>query len=68
MTAGQLDVAAFADRSVQCALQKDLKIPICVAALKPLLMKMKNRLAFCRKYRHWMAVDWEKGRSCIRIN
>jgi hypothetical protein len=46
------DVAALSDRSVQRALQKDLKMPSRVAALKPLLtLKMKKkRLAFCRKY------------------
>jgi transposase len=67
MSAGQLratvpDVAALSDRSVQRALQKDLKMPSRVAALKPLLaLKMKKkRLAFCRKYKHWTAADWEK--------
>jgi elongation factor P--beta-lysine ligase len=65
MTAGQLratvpDLAALSDCSVQCSLQKDLKMPSPVAALKPLLtMKRKKRLAFCRKYRNWMGVDWE---------
>ncbi len=67
MSAGQLratvpDVAVLSQRSVQRALHKDLKMPSRVAALKPLLtMKMKKkRLAFCRKYRHWTAADWEK--------
>jgi hypothetical protein len=22
--------------------------------------EMKKRLAFCRKYKHWTAADWEK--------
>jgi hypothetical protein len=65
MTASQLrttvpEVATLSDRSVQHALQKDLKMPSKMAALKPLLTdKMKRkRLAFCKKYKNWTAVYW----------
>jgi hypothetical protein len=67
MTPGQLratvpDVANLFDRSVQHALQEDVKIPSRVAALKPMsAMKMKKkRLILCRKYKHWITVYWEK--------
>jgi hypothetical protein len=58
MTAGQLratvpEVATLSDRSVQHALQKDLKMPSKMAALTPLLTdKMKRkRLAFAKNTR-----------------
>jgi transposase len=65
MTASQLratvpEAAVLSHHSVQRDLQKDLKMPSRVAALKPLLMeKMKKRLTFCQKYKHWTAADWE---------
>jgi transposase len=80
MTAGQLrqtvpELASLMDRRVQFALQKHLKMPSRVAALKPLLTeKMKRkRLAFCKQYQHWTAADWstvmyldESTFRCIR--
>lgn len=80
MTAGQLrqtvpELASLTDRRVQFALQKHLKMPSRVAALKPLLTeKMKRkRLAFCKQYQHWTAADWstvmysdESTFRCIR--
>jgi transposase len=67
MTAGQLkarvlEVAALSDRSIQRTLQKGLKMPSSVAAMKPLITnKMtKKRMAFYKKYKNWSAADWEK--------
>jgi hypothetical protein len=64
MTAGQLratvpEAGVLSDRSVQRALQKDLKMPSRIAALKLLLTEKmkKKRLAFCKKYKHWTAAD-----------
>jgi transposase len=36
-------------------------MPSRIAALKPLLTEKmkKKRLAFCKKYKHWTAADWE---------
>jgi hypothetical protein len=66
MTAGQLretvpELSDMADHTVQHALQKELKMPSRVAAMKPLLtQKMrKKRLAFCKKYKNWTSADWE---------
>jgi transposase len=67
MTAGQLretvpELSTLSDRTVQHALQKYLRMPSRVAALKPLLTeKMKRkRLAFCHTYKNWSADDWAK--------
>ncbi len=67
MNAGQLrasvpELAAISDRTVQRRLQKDLKMPSRVAAMKPLLTTQmkKKRMAFCRKYKGWTAAQWEK--------
>ncbi len=66
MTAGQLratvpEAAVLSERSVQRALQKDLKMPSRIVALKPCLMEKmkKKRLAFFKKYKHWTAADWK---------
>lgn len=47
-------------RIIQHRLQKDLKLPCRRAAHKSLLTdKMKKqRLGFCRKYKHWTSEDW----------
>jgi transposase len=65
MTAGQLreslpELAHLADRTIQHALQKHLKMPSRVAALKPLLTEKmkKRRMAFCNKYKSWTEADW----------
>jgi transposase len=67
MTAAQLktsvpELAALSDRTVQHALQKDLKMRSRVAALKPMLMSQmkKKRMRFCKKYKDWTAAEWEK--------
>ncbi len=64
MTAGQLretvpELSDMADRTVQHTLQKELKMPSRVAAMKPLLTQKKKRLAFCKKYKNWTSADWE---------
>ncbi len=65
MTADQLreslpELAHLADRTIQHALQKHLKMPSRVAALKPLLTEKmkKRRMAFCNKYKSWTEADW----------
>ncbi len=64
MTASQLretvlELSNMVDRTVQHALQKELKMPSTVAAMKPLLtQKMKKkRLAFCNKYKNWTSAE-----------
>jgi hypothetical protein len=59
MTGGQLieslpDQAYLVDCTIQHVLQKHLKMPSRMAALKPLMMeKMKKRsIAFCDKYKN----------------
>ena len=49
-------------RTIQHRLQKDLKMPCCRVAKKPLLTKamMKKRVSFCKKYMHWTMADWRK--------
>ncbi len=46
--------------TIQHRLQKDLKLPSCSAAIKPLITdKMKRKqLAFARKYKDWIAKQW----------
>jgi arsenate reductase-like glutaredoxin family protein len=65
MTAGHLreslpELAHLADHTIQHALQKHLKMPSRVAALKPLLTEKmkKRRMAFCNKYKSWKEADW----------
>jgi hypothetical protein len=51
-----------AECSVQHALPKNLEMPSCVMAMKPLMTsKMKvKRLNFAKKYAHWTPEDWVK--------
>jgi transposase len=67
LTAGEIkktipSLADKAERSVQHALQKYLKMPSRVMALKPLLTSkmMVKRLNFAKKYAHWTPEDWSK--------
>ncbi len=67
LTAGELkktipSLADKAERSVQHALQKYLKMPSRVMAMKPLLTSkmMVKRLKFAKKYAHWTPEDWSK--------
>jgi hypothetical protein len=67
LTAGELKkrIPALADKaecSVQHALQKYLKMPSRVMAMKPLLTSkmMVKRLKFAKKYAHWTPEDWSK--------
>jgi hypothetical protein len=55
-------LADKAERSVQHALQKYLKMPSRVMAMKPLLTSkmMVKRLKFAKKYAHWTPEDWSK--------
>jgi hypothetical protein len=56
-------LADKAEHSVQHALQKYLKMPSHVMAMKPLLTLSKmivKRLKFAKKYAQWTAEDWSK--------
>jgi hypothetical protein len=55
-------LANKAECSMQRALQKYLKMPSRVMAMKPLLTSkmMVKRLKFARKYAHWTPLDWSK--------
>jgi len=56
------ELAHLAERTISHALQKHLKMPSRVAAMKPLLsVKMKKkRLQFAKKHKDWSAADWSK--------
>ncbi len=67
MTAADLqescpELAEVSERTIQRRLQKDLKMPCRVAALKPLLtMKMKaKRLKFAKDHAHFTQEQWSK--------
>ncbi len=67
LTAGELKkripaLANKAEHSMQHALQKYLKMPSRVMAMKPLLTSkmMVKRLKFAKKYGHWTPEDWSK--------
>lgn len=56
------ELSNISERTIQRRLQKDLKMPCRVAALKPLLtLKMKaKRLKFARAYSHFTKEMWSK--------